>query len=1231
MLLNKKIKFILAPLIITIILPLAYSQQTCTAAEIKDALRKALFEYFEAPASSKLAVNEIKDFLHFYISIDSNQLTTDCSGSGPLSGKPYYLMLGVARNIDRGIPKCGDGTEYGKCSSNVPNYCYGGRLEERCRLCGCPSGKACSSTGTCVGETAKPVESQICEKDVRITTNSADQRNPAIYGDKIVWTDYRNGVDKPYIYMYDLAAGKETQIAQGVGPAIYKDKIVWTDYRDTKNYTGYNFYGRGDIYMYDITTGKETPISTVIGSQLAPHIYENKIVWYDYRDSNSDTDIYMYDLITGKETKIGGITGLDNNPRIYGDRVVWFVYNSNTRDWDVYMYEISTGRQTQITKGQDSEVWPYIYGDKIVWVTQYESRTNEFPVYLYDINTKTQTRITSHSSTNFFPKIDGNRIAWMDYRSYSNSNPDIYMYDLATGKETQITTNVLSQGTPAIHDNKIVWEDNRNGNYDIYMATLSDAAGKCVSSQIPTEPITEPIPPVQALPNPPQITSINPSTGSPNTQITLTGTGFTPTGNSINWGDHLNAIRDLPSSDGKTLAFPALSMQCPQKTCPVSVTNANGTSNPVAFNLTHRPAKKPHKGPPHVKILTPNGGERFVKGKDKINISWSGGLDSVMLVLEVRNTQPYYIPEKSSKYEFYYSSGPQMIIAKDLPPSGSYEWDGKMLCGWAYNTNTLAYDEYQCPIASSWPQYILGFYKIEAISQDKKGEKIDYTTLYDGEHDNWDESDDPFLIVNQATISSLEVVSPNGEERWMPGEIPYWWTDADYFLYPWSWSGTFAPFAWNVNGFSSYNSLTWELQPVSINILKGGKFFMTLYSGAMYHGANWDQHINDLHIPPLPAGDDYTTEIIFHGPNGDVKGYSSKPFSIGIIPGVVGIKASVYDKFTNSRWQIPNGFSMLGYTPIMYPGTRKDGTPFFRLFPDWWNKEFNFGMNTDDASLATQKARIEWDFHVPGTTISVAKKSDGNIEALLDIIDGKSEPLHIPVVDSKTSLQSPMWTSAGLYISSDIDARYRVEYAPDGKTFSGSLAAASPPSQYYWWPTTAWTRNHAPLKYDGIRVVLTDSAGKEYAAPPLQPLGFEYSYLGYALLRFEKGNFKWQFPSTIAVVSPNGGEWWKVGTTQTIRWNVNNPSDSLYRFGGNKVYIFHTNGYYDVWGWWDLSYSYGQLIGSADLSAGSFNWTIPTSTPLGGGRIRVVVSRGDPQYYGWDWLDYSDGKFGIAS
>ena len=51
-------------------------------------------------------------------------------------------------------------------------------------------------------------------------------------------------------------------------------------------------------------------------------------------------------------------------------------------------------------------------------------------------------------------------------------NHDIIMYDLSTSTGTQITTNGSSQSEPAIYGDRIVWRDDRNGNSDIYMATI---------------------------------------------------------------------------------------------------------------------------------------------------------------------------------------------------------------------------------------------------------------------------------------------------------------------------------------------------------------------------------------------------------------------------------------------------------------------------------------------------------------------------------------------------------------------------------------------------------------------------------------------------------------------------------------------------------------------------------------------------------------------------------------
>ena len=61
-------------------------------------------------------------------------------------------------------------------------------------------------------------------------------------------------------------------------PAIYENKIVWTDKRN----------GNWDIYMYDISTSKEKRITTDESEQSYPVIYGNRIVWTDNRNGNYD-------------------------------------------------------------------------------------------------------------------------------------------------------------------------------------------------------------------------------------------------------------------------------------------------------------------------------------------------------------------------------------------------------------------------------------------------------------------------------------------------------------------------------------------------------------------------------------------------------------------------------------------------------------------------------------------------------------------------------------------------------------------------------------------------------------------------------------------------------------------------------------------------------------------------------------------------------------------------------
>ncbi len=280
-----------------------------------------------------------------------------------------------------------------------------------------------------------------------------------------------------------------------LNPSIYEDKIVWEDYR---NYDNVNF-GNGDIYMYDLSTQQETQITTDLSGQSYPAIYGNKIVWKDWRNiDDSSADIYMCNLegnngdITSwcntLESNGGGlkqITGApfqQQRPAIYEDKIVWQDFRNPNIDWDIYMYDLSTQQETQITNAVNTQWEPAIYEDKIVWQDwRNDDEDAEFvntDIYMYDLSTQQETPITNNLRGAWEPAIYGDKIVWEDTR---NDNSDIYMYDLSTQQEIQITDKPTFEGYPAIYGDKIVWEAYKNGNFDIYMCNLEGNNGDITS------------------------------------------------------------------------------------------------------------------------------------------------------------------------------------------------------------------------------------------------------------------------------------------------------------------------------------------------------------------------------------------------------------------------------------------------------------------------------------------------------------------------------------------------------------------------------------------------------------------------------------------------------------------------------------------------------------------------------------------------------------------------------
>jgi beta propeller repeat protein len=122
-------------------------------------------------------------------------------------------------------------------------------------------------------------------------------------------------------------------------PDIYGELIVWSEYRN---------YQRHDIFMYDVSTGEETQITNDSELQTMPSIWGDRVIWLDYRNSegedSGECDVYMYDIGTGEETRLTENGYYYETPRICGDTVVWNRFKGMSGG--LYAHDIPSGRET---------------------------------------------------------------------------------------------------------------------------------------------------------------------------------------------------------------------------------------------------------------------------------------------------------------------------------------------------------------------------------------------------------------------------------------------------------------------------------------------------------------------------------------------------------------------------------------------------------------------------------------------------------------------------------------------------------------------------------------------------------------------------------------------------------------------------------------------------------------------------------------------------------------------
>lgn len=282
----------------------------------------------------------------------------------------------------------------------------------------------------------------------------ADQVNPAIYGDSVVWQDNRNGDWDIYLKQDNQVEEQITSdLSDQTNPVLSQDYIVWQDNRNED----------WDIYYLTRETGEERGLRLPY-NQTRPSLDGEWIVYQS--DNNGNWDIYAYNITTGEMIQITDHERDQVNPYISGDIVVWEDYRLGPAE--IYSYNLTGRREERITINEEyDQKMPRISGRYIVW-TDY--RNGNPDIYSYNLKTQVERRLTYGEGSQEEAYIQGNKFAYVDF--YDTDNPDISWGNIIGGVSERIINDEYKQEHPVLYGNRLVWQDNRSNNWQIYISQV---------------------------------------------------------------------------------------------------------------------------------------------------------------------------------------------------------------------------------------------------------------------------------------------------------------------------------------------------------------------------------------------------------------------------------------------------------------------------------------------------------------------------------------------------------------------------------------------------------------------------------------------------------------------------------------------------------------------------------------------------------------------------------------
>ena len=145
-----------------------------------------------------------------------------------------------------------------------------------------------------------------------VTEDTEIQMKPKVHGDHVVYMDLRHGDSDGFgdwnhaaVYLYGISTKETKQIAGGEWIASYPDiwgnTVVWMDYRNCTDPNNKNDMNNVEIWGYDITTEQQFQLTNLPGRRKAfPKIWENYLYFLMFHLEDSGTSIYRIEIESKK-------------------------------------------------------------------------------------------------------------------------------------------------------------------------------------------------------------------------------------------------------------------------------------------------------------------------------------------------------------------------------------------------------------------------------------------------------------------------------------------------------------------------------------------------------------------------------------------------------------------------------------------------------------------------------------------------------------------------------------------------------------------------------------------------------------------------------------------------------------------------------------------------------------------------------------------------------------------